>query len=241
MKNIILIILSITIGFSLVYGQEFSVPDSILQELKQVVLIDDNAKEDSLVFKIVFPANYDSTKTYSVALCLSGGNQTEPIANYCYAAWFKSNYFENYLTILPINTTGKNLKDYSEFEVKTIEKVVKSNFKVTDNNWIIAGTSNGGVAAFNFISISPELFEGAIVMPGIIDTNITANAEWNHLKIILAYGEKDSQRWIDAIKETELKIENQVGIIETIVLKGQGHILPIDFNINQVYDLYFKN
>ena len=143
MKNIILIILSFTIGFSLVYGQELSVPDSILQELKEVVLIDDNAKEDTLVFKIVFPTNYDSTKTYSVVLCLSGGNQTEPIVNYCYAAWFRSNYFKSYLTILPINTTGKNLKDYSEFEVKAIERVVKSNFKVTDNNWIIAGTSNG--------------------------------------------------------------------------------------------------
>lgn len=241
MKNIILIILSITIGYSLVCGQELSVPDSILHELKEVVLIDDIAKEDSLVFKIVFPASYDSTKTYPVALCLSGGNQTEPIVNYCYAAWFRSNYFKNYLTILPINTIGKNLKDYSESEVKALERVVKSNFKVTENNWIIAGTSNGGVATFNFISISPELYEGAIVMPGIIDTNITANAQWNHLKVILAYGEKESQEWIDAIKETEYKLENQVGSAETIVLKGQGHILPLGFNINQVYDLYFKN
>lgn len=241
MKNILLTILLITIGYSFVNGQELSVPDSILQELTQVVLIDDNAKEDSLVFKIVFPANYDSTKTYPVALCLSGGNQIEPIVNYCYAAWFRSNYFKNYLTILPINTTGKNLKDYSKFEIQTIVKVVKNNFKVTNNKWIIAGTSNGGVAAFNFISVSPQLFEGVIVMPGIIDTNITANAQWNHLKVILAYGEKDSQEWKDAIKETEYKLKNQVSSVATIVLKGQGHILPIGFNMNQVYDLYFKN
>lgn len=240
MKNILLTILSITIGYSLAYGQDLSVPDSILQELKEVVLIDDNAKEDSFVFKIVFPVNYDSTTTYPVVLCLSGGNQTESIVNYCYAAWFRSHYFKNYFTILPVNTSGKNLKDYSEFEVKALLRIVKSNFNVTDNNWIIAGTSNGGVATFNFISISPELFEGAIVMPGTIDSSIIVNAEWNHLKVILAYGEMDSQGWKDAIKETELKLESQGGSVESIILKGQGHILPIGFNINQVYDQYYK-
>ena len=240
MKNILLIIISITIGHSFAYSQKLSVSDSIMQELKKVVLVDKNAKEDSLVFKIVFPANYDSSKRYPVALCLSGGDQIESIVNYCYAAWFRSHYFKNYLTILPINTTGKNLKDYSDLEVKAMENVIKSNFKVTDKNWIVTGTSNGGVAAFNFISISPQLFEGAIVVPGALDTNIKANAKWNHLKIILAYGENDSQEWKDAIAETKFKLEDYVSSVKTLMLKGQGHILPLGFNIDQVYDLYFK-
>ena len=241
MRNLILVILTISICSPLVYTQDLTVPNTILQELSDIVFIDDNEGKDTISFKVVFPDNYDSTMTYPVAICLSGGDQSEPIVNYCYAAWFRTKYFENFLMILPLNTTGMNLKDYSDKEVENIERLIKNNFNVSDENWIIAGTSNGGVACFNFIAKSPKLYQGVIVMPGAIDTKITVNSDWNHLKVILAYGENDSEKWIDAVKKTKKKIENNVSEVITVVLKGQGHILPIDFDLNQVYDKYFKN
>ena len=224
--------LLIAIFTTTLQGQKLAVHDSILTDLHVIKVPTDTMLKDSLFFKVVYPDNYDSTKSYPVLLGLSGGNQTEAIVNYCYAAWFKSSYFTNYITILPVNDSGKNLLHYSQVDIQDMLVNIKNNFPVTHKNWIIAGTSNGGVAAFNFIAREPTLFEGAIVIPGVLEDSVVINSSWKDLKIILAYGNKDSKDWIKGAKKSNKTLSTYVKCVETVVLKGQGHILPIGFNID---------
>lgn len=239
MKNRILLSLFITIFTTVISAQSLTVADSILSEIQTKTIVDSN-KEDTLVFKIAYPTNYDSTKTYPVLLGLSGGNQNEAIVNYCYAAWFRSDYFHNHITIMPVNSKGKNLLHYTQEEIVNVLNAIKNNFQTTANNWIIVGTSNGGRATFNFIAQEPALFEGGILIPGSIGKTVEINKDWSHMKFVLAYGEKDSEGWIKGTEYTKEVLTKYTPKIETIVLKGQGHILPIEYNLDFVYQQYFQ-
>lgn len=221
-------------------AQKLTVPDSILKDLHTLIIPHFNNSEDTFVFKVVYPSQYDSTKTYPVMLGLSGGNQTEVIVNYCYAAWFKSDYFKNHLTILPVNNNDKNLKEYSPREINSILTTIKHNFPVSSNNWVIVGTSNGGRATFNFITEDPALFQGLLVIPGNISNKANINKSWSHLKIILAYGDQDNVDWIKNTEMAKNELSQFTDNVQIVVLKGQGHILSIDFDIDFVYKHYFE-
>jgi predicted esterase len=240
MKIRIVLSLIIALFSNILYAQKLTIPDSILSELNTKVIYSENDKSDSAIFSVAYPANYDSTKTYPVLLALSGGNQSEKIVNYCYAAWFRSKYFKDYITILPINSKDKNLMLYSPEDIHTMVATIKRNFRVTKKNWIIAGTSNGGRATFKFIAANPRIFGGGIVMPGQLEDTIDINKSWKHLNILLAYGDQDDKDWIEATAMMKEKLSKSVKKTHVIVLEGQGHILPIEFDIDVVYKTYFE-
>ncbi len=219
----------------LAFSQDLTVSEEILEKLETVVV---QTELDTFMFRVAYPDNYSEGKKYSALIGLSGGNQSEEIVNYCYAAWFKSGYFRDYVTILPVNVNKKNFRDYTTEDIERITETIREEFALKDQ-WILSGTSNGGVAAFNFIAAKPNLFSGVIVAPGIISEEITPSAEWSHLKVILAYGDKDDPTWIKASKESAKKIKKIVNSVKLVPLKNQGHILPISFNVDKMYDPYF--
>ena len=239
MKSRLMIFFIFTIFSTILVAQNLSVPDSILVELRTKKVLDLKNPQYPFIFQVVYPEHYDATKTYPILLGLSGGNQSKAIVNYCYAAWFKSNYFKDYLTILPVNTNGKNLANYSQNDIRNMLSAIKNNFQVTTKNWIVSGTSNGGVATFNFVAEDPTLFQGIIVTPGKIQKQVKIKNSWKHLKVILAYGEKDADYWIKGTEMTEKMLSKHVKDVHTVVLKEQGHILPLDFDIDFVYKNYF--
>lgn len=239
MRNRFFLSLIIATLTTSINAQHLAVPDSILNELHTIKISTDTILKDSLFFKVVYPVNYDSTKTYPVLLGLSGGDQKEVIVDYCYAAWFKSNYFDNYITILPVCDSSKNLLYYDSDDINNMLNTIKDNFRVTTKDWIIVGTSNGGRAAFNFIAEDPELFEGGIVIPGVIEDSVEINDSWKDLTIVLAYGDKDEDDWIKGAEKTKNRLSTYVKNVQTIILKEQGHILLIDFDIDIIYKKYF--
>lgn len=236
-KSIILSTLFLSFSTHL-FSQDLSVPDSILHELNTSIFIEGS---DTLCFKYVYPKDYDSTKNYPVFLGLSGGDQNEFIVDYCYAAWFRSNYFKNYFTILPVNILHNNLIQYSPSEIELVYKSIQSHFNVSAKNWIIAGTSNGGVAVYNFVAQKPALFYGLITMPGSKGELVKIDSTWSHLHVLNAVGENDSDGWKNAVYYIHDSTGTFLKKNDVMVLKDVGHILPISFNIDTVYQRYFTN
>ncbi len=220
------------------YSQNLSIPDSTFNKLVTKIFFNNL---DTTAFQIVFPKNYDSTLTYPVFLALSGGNQSLEIVNYCYAVWFNSAHFNQHITILPIAESSNNLRNYESQKIIELIQLIQTNFMVTKANWTLGGTSNGGVAAFNFLNVSPELFKTVIVMPGSIDQSLTLSNELNHIDILLAYGTKDNKEWKKAIKYSQKILKHKVNSVKTIKLKGMGHILPLSFPIDTIYNYVFRS
>ena len=239
LKKTILFISLLFLKPTINFGQDLAIPKEILARIKTEKIVNLNEVNDTLTFKIIYPEKYNAKKEYKILFGLSGGNQTSDIVDYCYAAWFKSDYFTNYITILPVNTKHKSLKECKPNEIKSIYATLKNKFK-TKEKWIIAGTSNGGVATFNFVAVEPTLFEGVIVIPGVLNDEIEITDAWKHLKFVLAYGEKDAVSWISGAQKSKTLLEGKVKSCTTFEMKDQGHILPLGFDINSVYAIYFK-
>jgi len=218
------------------WAQDLTVSDEILNELETVVV---ETATDTFTFRVAYPQNYSAEKEYKCFIGLSGGNQSLEIVNYCYAAWFRSGYFDDYITILPVvNTDTINFRNYNKKRIERLLNTINEEFKVKQN-WLIAGTSNGGVAAFNFVAAFPTKFEGIITAPGVLSESIQPTSDWIHLKVILAYGERDEEEWKKGVKLTAKKLKKKVKWMELVPLKEQGHILPISFNVDKMFDPYF--
>lgn len=199
-----------------------------------------NQPLDEKKYKVVLPENFDPMNEYPILLGLSGGNQSPEIVDYCYQVWFKSHYFDQYIYVMPINHNGVNLNQYSADEIQKVTDEIQAAFHTKLGDWLTVGTSNGGVASFNFLAKTPSLYQGIVVIPGFLG-KIQPTDEWKHLKVVFAYGEKDSSSWINSSKEGKTKLENKVKSVDVLALKNVGHILPEGYPIDQVYDLYFRN
>lgn len=219
------------------YSQDLTVPEDILERLETEVVI---MEEDTFSFRVAYPENFDAEKTYDCFLGFSGGSQSLKIVNYCYAAWFQSGYFKDYITILPVNRDNDSTSflDYEPERMERMIAAVKEYFPLNDK-WVLGGTSNGGVGAFQVLNMNPEMYKAIIVAPGVIGEDFVLNGSWSHIDVILAYGDKDAKDWIKNSKNTAKRLKGNVKSVQLVALKGQGHILPITFNVDRFYDVYF--
>ena len=236
MKELTFCIFLICLSFKS-YGQKFEVPDSILASVESRQF--EYTYKAKFDYKVIYPTNYDSLKNYKVLLGLSGGNASEKIVNYCYYTLFDSKYFENYFTILPLGPSGRSLARIDSTEINQLIADIIKNQKVTNHDWIVAGTSMGGFAAFNFAQAKPELFEGIITFPGGLRTE-EISEKWANYKILLAVGELDEADWTSLNESTKSKLEGNVKSVETFIIEGQGHIISPEYDIDKVYNKYFS-
>jgi len=235
MKKLIYCIFLFSISFSS-NGQKFEVPDSILIGVESRQF--EYTATVKFKYKIVFPIDYDRSTSYKVLIGLSGGNANEQIVNFCYYTLFDSKYFENYITILPLGPSERPLSEMDSTEINLLISDIMKNQNVTNHNWILAGTSMGGLAAYNFASERPELFEGIITFPGGLGSNEVSD-KWKNYKILLAGGEYDEADWVSLNNSTRSKLEGNVKSIEVFTIEGEGHIISPAYDIDKIYSKYF--
>lgn len=237
MKNIIcLSILVLAVFITNAQEEDLIVPKEVLNELTLKIV---EYRGRNFKYKVKYPKKYSKNKTYKVFLALAGGRQGEAEVDYCYYAWFRSSYFDDYIVIMPINTEEESLRDYGNEEVLEFYDMIVDNEKVTKSKWIIGGTSNGGVAAFNYLMAYSSFFEGAIFMPGMISNKTIIPKHWKGLKIILSYGEFDDA-WKELANEAFNHLSHTVKNIKLFEMKGQGHLVLPTYDIDNVYKQYFE-
>lgn len=221
--------------FVIAQSEELGVPIEIKNELELKKVVH---REVEFQYKVHYPKNYSKHKKYKVYLGLSGGNQFPKVVDYCYYAWFRSTYFEDYIIVLPINTEEESLRDYGNEEILSFLEAIIKTENVTDHGWVLGGTSNGGMAAFNFLNIYPELFSGVILMPGALDNQEEVLKEWKKIQFLLAYGEKDIG-WDAMSKATYNHLKKTVKEIDMYIMREQEHVLTPEYDIDQVYKAFF--
>jgi S-formylglutathione hydrolase FrmB len=140
---------------------------------------------------------------------------------------------------MPLGPAGKPLTEMDRSHIHLLIADIKKNQKVTDHNWILAGTSMGGLAAFNFALSKPELFEGIITFPGGLGKNEISD-KWGNYTVLLAGGELDEADWKTLNSDTQSKLEGNVKSVTLFTIKGQGHIISPEYDIDKVYKKYFK-
>lgn len=223
---------------------DLSVPDTIRKELNNKVIQLDSVTR--IMYKMVFPKNFDPAKKYPVFMGLSGGLATSTVVDYCYYTMFRSELLDGYIKILPVAPEGKSLRDVGPSWIKRFINALPHYELATDDKWIIAGTSNGGVAAFNFAQNKPDVFNKLVVMPGVLGVPKAKDLpkEWSSYKMVLAVGSEDSPEWKQGVDKSfkilkTLMFQSNPEHIKKVVMQGQGHIVKPGYDIDQVYKVLF--
>lgn len=220
-------------------AQKSKLPDSLFTNVvKTEFKINDSITQE---FYIEYPKGYNENKKYPVFIGLAGGNQSIPIVRYCYAAYFNSVKLNNYIKVIPIAYNKEGFLSYGKDYYISLIQSIEKNISCKSKNWLIGGTSNGGISAFRMVSINPSKFSGIAVMPGVIQgDNISVNKKWSHIKVLLAYGENDTEDWKNGIIETDSILKNNSVKTKVMMLPEQGHILELGYDIDSIYSIFFK-
>lgn len=102
----------------------------------------------------------------------------------------------------------------------------------------VAGVSNGGISAFRYAALNPELVRSVITFPGFArsDDDRTALADLTNVPIRMFVGENDTS-WVDAGKRTVDEIRSVGGDVELTVFQGEGHIMTSTADGTLVFEL----
>ena len=150
-----------------------------------------NSKDQSLNYRILYPKNFDKTKSYPLTLFLHGigerGDDNELQLKYVDKVFLNQNNYDNYqsLVIFPQaplddNWSSRVLTDeevrqvFPENEkptkslqlvIKLMDSLVKEDF-IDNKRVYLSGLSNGAMGSFELLKNRPNMFASAVLICG---------------------------------------------------------------------------
>ena len=150
-----------------------------------------NSKDQSLNYRILYPKNFDKTKSYPLTLFLHGigerGDDNELQLKYVDKVFLNQNNYDNYqsLVIFPQaplddNWSSRVLTDeevrqvFPENErptkslqlvIKLMDSLVKEDF-IESKRVYLSGLSNGAMGSFELLKNRPNMFASAVLICG---------------------------------------------------------------------------
>ncbi len=245
MRNALLTIASFLSLLGLGQTLDLTVPPEVLKELQVKTIQPDSAYQ--ITYKVALPKNFDPNKKYPVFLGLAGGTGTSQVVDYCYHTLFRSSLLDGYVKVFPVAPKGKNFTKVDARYINTLLDALPKYELATEDGWIVAGTSNGGVGAFNFAHKQAKRFKGLFVAPGIlaISKNAGFPKEWAKYQMMICVGEKDADSWVQGCK-TSVEIlkkevfKSQPERVDYQLLPDQGHIVSPSFDMGPYYKSFLS-
>jgi len=209
---------------------------TIPQEIKDEVEIKSINVNGRLVsYGIVYPKDDDKKRAHPALICLTGGGFSEYLAYAYHYVYAPKETFQEYIKIYLI-ARGKSFLSYNAKDwIATMTQIHKKEH-LTAEGWVISGASNGGVATYGLISALPKKFSGFITIPGSMGNHLILD-EWKTYKVLLVYMNQD-YGWIESTKRDYKRLKEHIPHIELFEIKGYGHILTKDYDIEIIYKKY---
>jgi len=177
-------------------------------------------------YKVSLPPNYDPTKTYPAVLAFPpGGQGMDMVLTTLRQNWYPEGDKRGYIVVIPAAPMGRQFvangaKIFPEF----IEKLLRE-YKIRDNQFHVAGMSNGGRSAFHIAASYPQYFRSIIGFPGYLpDATPERVAALSKMCIFMHVGQFDAG-WVDQMREQSEMFRSKGYSVRFTVEKGEGHVM----------------
>ncbi len=136
---------------------------------------------------------------------------------------------QGYTTAVPISPNrkpffGENGKLLPEF----VKRLRVRDDVADDGKILVAGISNGGLAAFEFTSTQPDHVSAVIAVPGLL-TRATKTQKLKGIPVYFRIGAKDNLGWAKYFDEVKGRLEKAGAKLDARLVPGANH----SFRINQ--------
>lgn len=191
-------------------------------------------------YKVVLPDNYDPARAYPSVLAFGGGPQTMRVVDGALdRIWRKEAERRGYIVVAPAAPDGKLFYEGGARIFPQFLDQILHDYKVQGGKFHVAGSSNGGLSAFDVASHYPQYFWSVSGIPGMLNEPTPENiAPLKPLCIYMDVGENDPvgvpemRKQVEAFWARGFKAEYHVE-------EGQGHGLTFDAaGISRLFDQF---
>ena len=195
-----------------------------------------NRKGDTLLYRLLAPLNYDSTKKYPLALCLhgGGGRGTDNITQVegSWTAQLLSEYQNRvkypafvFVPQCPPASSWGGIEDWPVVDSIVFEamEALEKEFTVDETRRYVMGESLGGYGSWHFIAMHPKLFAAAVPICGGGDPTL-ANT-FADIPLWAFHGAKDRSVPVKLSREMIAAMKNAGGDPKYTEYPDEGHII----------------
>ena len=133
-----------------------------------------------------------------------------------------------WLVVVPVSPDGTSFSgDAAEHVVSVMDKFGKEP-DIRPGKVLLAGVSNGGIAALQVAGMVPDRVSGVIAVPGLLN-HWTKVAQLRHLPVYLRIGAEDNLGWFEHYEDITRRLQH-VGVrLDAELLEGVGHGIPLNW------------
>jgi poly(3-hydroxybutyrate) depolymerase len=191
-------------------------------------------------YKVVLPDNYDPLRAYPAVLAFGGGPQNlRVVEGSLDRVWRKEAERRGYIVVAPIAPGGQlfyegGIRIFPQF----LDQIL-ADYKVQGGKFHVAGSSNGGLSAFEMASRYPRYFLSVSGIPGMLNEPVPDKiAPLRPVCIYMLVGEFDAVGVPEMRKQVE-DFWRRGFTAEYQVEPGQGHGLNLDAaGISRLFDQF---
>jgi poly(3-hydroxybutyrate) depolymerase len=180
------------------------------------------ARGSTVHYKLILPDRYDPAKTYPAVISLAGGAQTasEGAARRMRAEAEK----RGYIVFAPAAPPDHLYLWVGQEIFPEFFEMALSEYKIEDNKFHIAGSSNGGIAALEIAAAYPQYFKSVTTYPGYLEEPREPKLRaLSKMCVNLYVGELDDEVWRRENKREADVLASLGAAVQYVVEKGQGH------------------
>lgn len=132
-------------------------------------------------------------ETMGLVLCLGGGpgdrGQAESTLSF-----FQGLVARGWVAVAPVSPDGKPLFGANGAKMPQLLELLQKRPGIPRGKVLLAGVSNGGIAAFEIAAMIPQQVLGVIALPGLLSPTTDLGA-FRDMPVYLRLGAKDNLHW----------------------------------------------
>jgi poly(3-hydroxybutyrate) depolymerase len=178
-------------------------------------------------YKTVLPNGYDPAKAYPAILAFGGGPQTMNTVDSTLNRNFRAEAEKRgYLVFAPAAPGGELFFENGGRIFPEFLKMILVDYKIRNNNFHIAGPSNGGIAALHIAALQPQYFASVTAFPGYMWRPSAAKLQAISKMCVFMYvGEFDPYMWHGEMEKEAEFLRSKGTLARYSVEKDQPHRL----------------
>lgn len=134
-----------------------------------------------------------------------------------------------WIVVVPVSPDGRSFFAEAADQVVSVMDQMERDPEVRPGRILLAGVSNGGIAALQVAGMASDRVSGVIAVPGMLH-HWTKLWGLKHLPVYLRVGAEDRLGWADHYPDMVRRLKNAGTRLDARLLDGVGHGVLIDWD-----------
>lgn len=174
-------------------------------------------------YGLSLPEGFQRRISYPVLLSLPPGGQNKAMVLVGVKKWLADFKKSKWIVVSPVAPKGRLFFHGSEKYLPDFMDHILRLFSVQGNRFYLFGISNGGISVFRSVTLTPNRFHSATVIPGYpTRMDVVRLRQIKDIPVSMVVGDRDGS-WLAKSKQTFKIFQNLGGNVKLEIVPGGDH------------------